>query len=194
MLTLLLAPLLAVLAVPVDARAVPRAVTSTTSSNAPASTAIPSGWAAQSCIAEGSNGRALASAMTSSDGMTWNQCIAYCANAGYSMAGVEFGRECFCSNILVCPALVCLFCFRLALTISKTARPCPRLLPIATMRALAIPSRSVADPRPSISSSTNKGRPHSTPTLTRPRRLLPSLPVGPPRQPHASPKVHPAEP
>ncbi|KAH9912318.1 WSC-domain-containing protein [Epithele typhae] len=59
---------------------------------------LPSGWQALGCIAEGTNGRALASASTKSDNMTQATCASYCAAKGFKFAGVEFSDECYCGN------------------------------------------------------------------------------------------------
>ncbi|WRT68981.1 uncharacterized protein IL334_005963 [Kwoniella shivajii] len=79
-------------------------VSSSASSAAPSSTdsVIPSGWskASNPCVAEGTSGRALVGASTSSSSMTWQKCVSFCSNAGYSIAGVEYSSECYCGNIL----------------------------------------------------------------------------------------------
>jgi hypothetical protein len=53
--------------------------------------AMTSGWADLGCIAEGTNGRALTGASTTSPNMTRNFCANFCASKGFSLAGVEFG-------------------------------------------------------------------------------------------------------
>ncbi|KAJ9108792.1 hypothetical protein QFC21_000112 [Naganishia friedmannii] len=60
---------------------------------------LPSGWVAvPGCIAEGSAGRALTGSTYSSASLTPEVCIAYCNSNGYSLAGVEYGSECYCGN------------------------------------------------------------------------------------------------
>ncbi|WVF71754.1 hypothetical protein IAT40_006562 [Kwoniella sp. CBS 6097] len=61
---------------------------------------LPSGWSSVSCVKEGTSGRALASARTSSSSMTPETCINYCAGQGWQYAGVEYGSECYCGDYL----------------------------------------------------------------------------------------------
>ena len=56
------------------------------------------GWTDLGCIAEGTNGRALTGASTTSPNMTRNFCAAFCGDKGFTLAGVEFGDECYCGN------------------------------------------------------------------------------------------------
>ncbi|KAK4686692.1 hypothetical protein P7C73_g3429, partial [Tremellales sp. Uapishka_1] len=64
---------------------------------------LPSGWstASATCIAEGSSGRALVGASYSSTNMTVPNCLNFCATKGLALAGVEYGKECYCGNALV---------------------------------------------------------------------------------------------
>jgi hypothetical protein len=57
--------------------------------------ALPAGFAAasSSLIAEGTNGRALVSASTSSSSMTPAVCATYCDNLGYPLSGTEYSSE-----------------------------------------------------------------------------------------------------
>lgn len=48
------------------------------------------------CQTEATNSRALSALTYASDGMTLEICISTCA--GYTYAGVEYGRECYCGN------------------------------------------------------------------------------------------------
>ncbi|KAI8807472.1 glyoxal oxidase N-terminus-domain-containing protein [Cladochytrium replicatum] len=50
------------------------------------------------CYAEGTTGRALNRDATTSNALTPAVCISYCSGKGYSLAGLEFGVECFCGN------------------------------------------------------------------------------------------------
>ncbi|KAK8869788.1 hypothetical protein IAR55_000356 [Kwoniella newhampshirensis] len=75
----------------------------TVTSVAPAPTpTVPSGWsrAATQCIAEGLTGRALVGESSTSSAMTWEMCVSFCGNAGYTIAGLEYSDECYCGNIL----------------------------------------------------------------------------------------------
>jgi hypothetical protein len=57
--------------------------------------ALPAGFASasSSLIAEGSSGRALISASTSSAGNTPASCAAYCSNLGFGISGTEYSSE-----------------------------------------------------------------------------------------------------
>ncbi|TBU27996.1 WSC-domain-containing protein [Dichomitus squalens] len=59
---------------------------------------LPSGWNEIGCIAEGTNGRALTGASTTSPNMTKAVCADFCASKGFKLAGVEFSDECYCDN------------------------------------------------------------------------------------------------
>jgi hypothetical protein len=59
--------------------------------------ALPSGWTRKGCIAEGSYGRALTTDLSNTVGastMSVEGCVQACANAGYTMAGVEYSSQC----------------------------------------------------------------------------------------------------
>ncbi|GJE85355.1 DUF1996 and WSC domain-containing protein [Phanerochaete sordida] len=60
--------------------------------------ALTPGWTDVGCIAEGTNGRALTGASTTSPNMTLNYCAGFCGSKGFTYAGVEFGDECYCGN------------------------------------------------------------------------------------------------
>lgn len=63
----------------------------TTPSFGQAVAAIADGWSDVGCIAEGTGGRALTGASTTSPNMTKNFCAEFCGGNGFSMAGVEYG-------------------------------------------------------------------------------------------------------
>ncbi|KAK4688715.1 hypothetical protein P7C73_g1402, partial [Tremellales sp. Uapishka_1] len=72
-----------------------------TSTRSHADPAVPLDWDKLGCIAEGTTGRALASATTTSTtSMTPSFCISFCASKGYSLAGIEYAQECYCGNAL----------------------------------------------------------------------------------------------
>ncbi|TFK82879.1 WSC-domain-containing protein [Polyporus arcularius HHB13444] len=71
-----------------------------TPSLVPAQTSLPSGWTQVGCIAEGSSGRALTGASTTSSTMTRASCASFCASKGFSLAGIEFSDECYCDSQL----------------------------------------------------------------------------------------------
>ncbi|WWD10488.1 hypothetical protein V865_008624 [Kwoniella europaea PYCC6329] len=78
--------------------------TSTSASSAPSASAsawvVPTGWAASSCVAEGTSGRALTWTSFSSSSMTIEKCLAYCDNYNMPLAGLEYSGECYCGNVL----------------------------------------------------------------------------------------------
>ncbi|KAJ6515444.1 WSC domain-containing protein [Mycena sanguinolenta] len=53
-------------------------------------------WIWQGCYTDTSTSRTLAEASTTSVEMTVESCIAFCTAGGFSLAGVEFGDECYC--------------------------------------------------------------------------------------------------
>ncbi|WWC57615.1 uncharacterized protein I303_100147 [Kwoniella dejecticola CBS 10117] len=57
---------------------------------------IPTGWSDVGCISEGPSGRALAAASFANNNMTRGACVSWCNDRGYPLAGVEYGRECYC--------------------------------------------------------------------------------------------------
>ncbi|WVR06724.1 hypothetical protein IAU60_003756 [Kwoniella sp. DSM 27419] len=60
------------------------------------------GWsvASTACVAEGTSGRALASASWADSSMTVGKCLSFCQDKGWQYAGVEYGRECYCGDSL----------------------------------------------------------------------------------------------
>jgi hypothetical protein len=50
--------------------------------------------ASSSLVKEGSSGRALTEAQTSSQSMTPAVCASYCSNLGYGISGTEYSTEC----------------------------------------------------------------------------------------------------
>ncbi len=77
------------------------AITSTTSAApAPTTVALPDGWSVAStvCLAEGTSGRALAGASTTSNSMTYAMCLGFCRDKGFQYAGIEYSGECYCGN------------------------------------------------------------------------------------------------
>jgi hypothetical protein len=59
---------------------------------------LPSGWGISSCVAEANGARALSGASTKLANMTMATCSGYCQSQGFSIAGAEFGDECYCGN------------------------------------------------------------------------------------------------
>jgi hypothetical protein len=50
------------------------------------------------CAKDTYGSRSLDMAQTSADDMTIESCLDYCEDKGYSFAGLEYGRECYCGN------------------------------------------------------------------------------------------------
>ena len=57
-----------------------------------------SGWGYQGCGTDNYYSRALTGASTSVAGMTNEQCVKYCGDKGFSIAGTEYSKECYCGN------------------------------------------------------------------------------------------------
>ncbi|OCF78392.1 hypothetical protein I204_00332 [Kwoniella mangroviensis CBS 8886] len=77
----------------------------TTSAAAAATTSLPAGWISRGCYADSSSKRVLnGNIFESKPDMTYASCIAICVRKGYTMAGVEYGTQCFCGTALVSPS------------------------------------------------------------------------------------------
>jgi hypothetical protein len=80
----------------------PNAATSTAA--APEQTAtnggLPAGWKYDGCYREGINGRALQHGQPDTQTNSVENCIATCRGLGYTIAGMEFGAQCFCDKNL----------------------------------------------------------------------------------------------
>ncbi|WRT66807.1 uncharacterized protein IL334_003770 [Kwoniella shivajii] len=59
---------------------------------------LPYGWSSMGCYKEGKTGRALDGWTYSSPALNTATCVSYCKSKGYSMAGLEYGGECYCDN------------------------------------------------------------------------------------------------
>ncbi|KAK1977594.1 WSC domain-containing protein [Colletotrichum cereale] len=57
---------------------------------------LPAKWSHRGCHTDTASTRVLAGDSTSGDDISQEKCIAFCDGRGYSVAGVEWGRECFC--------------------------------------------------------------------------------------------------
>ncbi|GKT47811.1 WSC domain-containing protein [Colletotrichum spaethianum] len=66
---------------------------------------LPSKWSHRGCYADTVSTRVLSGDSTSGDDMSQEKCIEFCDGKGYSFAGVEWGRECFCGYALPKSAL-----------------------------------------------------------------------------------------
>jgi hypothetical protein len=71
-----------------------------TSTSAAVVTGLPAGWSAQGCWIDGAKGRILPYQAPDNQAQTLSGCAALCKNAGYTIAGVEYGVQCFCGNAI----------------------------------------------------------------------------------------------
>ncbi|KAJ8495990.1 hypothetical protein ONZ45_g12635 [Pleurotus djamor] len=60
-------------------------------------------WTSQGCYTDAPGTRTLKGASTVSSSMTVETCISFCFNAGFRIAGVEYGTECFCDDAIQSP-------------------------------------------------------------------------------------------
>jgi hypothetical protein len=61
----------------------------------------PPGWTSLGCYIDNQGGRTLANGVQTTGGgnvMTIALCTKACQNAGYTLAGAEYGGECYCGN------------------------------------------------------------------------------------------------
>ncbi|KAG9240976.1 WSC domain-containing protein [Calycina marina] len=74
--------------------------TLSSSSLAPVGTGFPIGWTNQGCWVDGVNGRILSNQLNDDPVMTLQSCANKCSTAGYTIAGMEYGQQCFCDNFV----------------------------------------------------------------------------------------------
>ena len=60
----------------------------------------PPGTSRMGCLTDDIYARALSVLQASEDGLTVAQCTSSCKAAGHTLAGLEFGRECFCGDTI----------------------------------------------------------------------------------------------
>ncbi|PHH91458.1 hypothetical protein CDD83_359 [Cordyceps sp. RAO-2017] len=73
----------------------------TTGAISPVATGLPDGWASYGCWVDGVNGRILKYQAPDDPKLTLQSCAKTCAGLGYSIAGAEYSRQCFCGNQIV---------------------------------------------------------------------------------------------
>ncbi|KAF8862211.1 glyoxal oxidase-like protein [Acephala macrosclerotiorum] len=73
---------------------------SSSSSQTSSATGLPTGWKYDGCYSEGTTGRALQNQQPDSQTNSVESCIKTCIGLGYSVAGMEYGTQCFCDNYL----------------------------------------------------------------------------------------------
>lgn len=73
--------------------------TATTTSSTTTTTAVAPTWSPLGCFTDAGS-RALNGASTSSSSNTPASCISYCNSRGFTLAGMEYGQECYCSSTI----------------------------------------------------------------------------------------------
>jgi len=66
---------------------------------APKSVVLPTGWSANGCMADAVDARSLSAYIFANDAMTVELCVSTCSSKGFTMAGTEYGRECYCEML-----------------------------------------------------------------------------------------------
>lgn len=68
------------------------------------SNTLPAKWSYVGCYTDSTAARGLQADGYAADDMTEGKCIGFCDQAGYSFAGVEYGRECRCDDYIRSPS------------------------------------------------------------------------------------------
>jgi hypothetical protein len=89
----------------------------TVSTGAPP-TGLPTGWVNDGCWVDGLNGRILQNQLADSTANSVQVCVNQCASSGFTIAGVEYGVQCFCGNAIYYGGVP-------AATQSDCSTPCP---------------------------------------------------------------------
>lgn len=76
------------------------ATASVSVSTNPAATGFPTGWSYYGCYVDGTNGRILQNQLADNQANTLQVCVSACAAAGYTIAGAEYGVQCFCGDAI----------------------------------------------------------------------------------------------
>jgi WSC domain len=76
------------------------AASTSTSVGTGSATGLPKGWAYQGCYIDGANGRIMNTQEPDSNSNTIEVCVNTCVGLGYSVAGMEYGVQCFCDNFI----------------------------------------------------------------------------------------------
>ncbi|RFU73805.1 wsc domain-containing, partial [Trichoderma arundinaceum] len=74
---------------------------STTSSATQQPTGFPQGWQPYGCWVDGVNGRILNTQLPDDADLTLESCAQSCSSKGYTIAGAEYSKQCFCGNNIV---------------------------------------------------------------------------------------------
>jgi hypothetical protein len=61
---------------------------------------LPAGWKYDGCWVDNLNGRVMMHEQPDNDALTVEICVNTCIGLGYTVAGIEFGVQCFCDNAI----------------------------------------------------------------------------------------------
>ncbi|KAL8704711.1 MAG: hypothetical protein Q9201_002135 [Fulgogasparrea decipioides] len=67
---------------------------------APQKTGLPGSWQYQGCITEGTGARIWKYQIINENTNTATACLSQCQNFGYQAAGLEYGTECYCGDVV----------------------------------------------------------------------------------------------
>ncbi|KIP01605.1 hypothetical protein PHLGIDRAFT_123209, partial [Phlebiopsis gigantea 11061_1 CR5-6] len=67
----------------------------------PVTSGLPAGWKYGACYVDNAHGRIFALELPDNSGLTIQSCITSCAAQGFTVAGAEFGVQCFCGKELI---------------------------------------------------------------------------------------------
>ncbi|KJZ73667.1 hypothetical protein HIM_07000 [Hirsutella minnesotensis 3608] len=73
----------------------------TTLAAAPKATGLPDGWSSYGCWVDGVSGRILKYQAPDDTNLTLQSCAKTCAGLGYTIAGAEYSRQCFCGKQII---------------------------------------------------------------------------------------------
>ena len=76
-------------------------VASSSTASASAPTGLPQGWSGYGCWVDGVSGRILNHQNPDDPNLTLESCAKSCSAQGYTIAGAEYSRQCFCGNQIV---------------------------------------------------------------------------------------------
>jgi len=71
-----------------------------TGSGGTGSPSLPGTWTYAACYVDNANGRVLGDEYDN-NGMTVENCINYCIEGNYTLAGIEYSTQCFCGDVMV---------------------------------------------------------------------------------------------
>ncbi|KAH8113137.1 copper radical oxidase [Phellopilus nigrolimitatus] len=67
----------------------------------PATTGLPTPWNYSGCYIDNAHGRILSTEQPDNDTLTVELCISFCQSGNFTLAGVEYGVQCFCDNNVI---------------------------------------------------------------------------------------------